>query len=665
MKIYLSVLFGIVFFVKTFSQESINEDALEQFSVQENQSQDDDSYHQSIEHLLKNPLNLNTAETSDLQQFTFLSALQVSAFIRYRNLAGKLLSIYELQAVPLWDNETIQRILPYIKISRSNSLKEDFMQRIKMGEYSFLSRLTFVPGRFENNYKGGREQVFSRLQYRYGNLLQWGLTGEKDPGEAWFGRNSGKGFDFYSAHFFLKNYGIVKALVVGDYSVNIGQGLIQWQSMAFKKSPDILLIKRQAPVLRPYHSSGEVFFQRGAGFTIGKKEWALTGFYSSRKMDGAVIYDTISEEKFIKSWKTDGLHRTDEERALKNKWKLKTYGFSFSYGNAFKNISFNSLHYEMNASMQKPSLPYQYFSFKGQFFTNLSVDWSMTYRNIHLFGEFAIHQFKAPAFISGLLASLDNRLSLSFIWRNISPSYQSLFGNAFMESSSVSNEKGLFAGFSFKPTVKWKIEGYADVFHFPWLKYRKNAPSYGTDLFIQISHRLGKDAEILTRYKEETDSENFLPSTSGSIYNGYPVRSRNWRTQFQIKLNHGFIWRARAEIKWVYNGGLQPERGFLAFSDLIYRPLMKPYSAGFRFQFFETDSYESRVYAYENDVLFRFSIPAFQGKGKRYYINLQYDFGKKCSFWFRWSQTVYMKDSSYLPVGKNQSGLNFQLLYRF
>ncbi len=69
--------------------------------------------------------------------------------------------------------------------------------------------------------------------------------------------------------------------------------------------------------------------------------------------------------------------------------------------------------------------------------------------------------------------------------------------------------------------------------------------------------------------------------------------------------------------------------------------MLKPYSGGIRLQYFETDSYNSRMYAYENDVLYSYSIPVFYDKGYRYYINLNYDLNERLSVWARFVQTIY------------------------
>ena len=83
------------------------------------------------------------------------------------------------------------------------------------------------------------------------------------------------------------------------------------------------------------------------------------------------------------------------------------------------------------------------------------------------------------------------------------------------------------------------------------------------------------------------------------------------------------------------------ETGFLSFFDLLYKPLLKPYSGNIRLEYFETSGYNSRIYTYENDVLYSFSIPALYDKGYRYYINLNFDVKRNLSVWLRWAQTVY------------------------
>ena len=97
---------------------------------------------------------------------------------------------------------------------------------------------------------------------------------------------------------------------------------------------------------------------------------------------------------------------------------------------------------------------------------------------------------------------------------------------------------------------------------------------------------------------------------------------------------------------------------------------MKPFSANIRLQYFETDDYNSRLYAYENDVLYSFSIPVFYEKGYRYYLNVNYDLTKKLTAWARIAQTIN-PDRSIIGSGLDEikgnrkTEVKLQVMYRF
>ena len=76
------------------------------------------------------------------------------------------------------------------------------------------------------------------------------------------------------------------------------------------------------------------------------------------------------------------------------------------------------------------------------------------------------------------------------------------------------------------------------------------------------------------------------------------------------------------------------------------------------------------MYAYENDVLYSYSIPVFYDKGFRYYVNFNYNINNKITIWLRWAQTVY-KDKTTIGsgldeiTGNKKSELKMQVRYLF
>ena len=644
----------------------------------EDQETEDDTYLQELLKLGLDPINLNAADENELNELKVLSPVQIVNLLRYRSILGNLLSIYEVQAIPGWDIHTIRKIKPFITVISHSNLVSSLKAQLKKGEHSLMIRVSQVLERSKgylpdsatkNFYPGSPQRILMRYKYIYKNLLQYGISGEKDPGEQFFKGKQAAGFDFYSAHIFIRDLGIIKALALGDFTVNLGQGLTQWQSLAFKKGPGITSAKRQSAVLKPYNSAGEINFHRGAGITIGKRNWEATIFGSFRKLDANFIpIDSLNPENIISSLQSSGYHRTKSEIEDKGIQQQTSFGGNFSMKIRKLNLGFNAIHYILKFPLVKDAYPYNRFALSGKSFGNYSLDYDFTYRNMHLYGEVASNGKNGLAILSGLMISVSTNADIGLVYRNISREYQSLYTNAFTESTFPANEKGLFAGISLKPATAWLIEAYVDIYKFPWLKFQVNTPSTGSDYFIQATYRPNRQLEIYSRFKRESKAANGNPEALAMS----PVTNqprKNWRTQFNFKINRHVTFRNRVELVWFHKNGYEDSRGFLANADLIYKPMLKPFSANIRLQYFETDDYNSRLYAYENDVLFSYSIPVFYNQGYRYYLNINYDITRKLSAWVRIAQTVNSGQSSIGSgldeiKGNRKTELKLQMLYR-
>ncbi len=606
--------------------------------------------------------------------------MQIANFLSYRAVLGNFINLYELQAVPGWDLLTIQKLRPYISINGATGLI-NFRDRFTDGDRTLLVRVAQTLERSRgyildssnarNFYPGSPQRLFVRYKYTYKNLLQYGVVGEKDPGEEFFKGSQKAGFDFYSAHFFVRNIGIVKSIALGDFTVNMGQGLTQWMSLAFKKGPDIMSVKRQSPVLRPYNSAGEIFFHRGAGITIGRERWQATVFGSLRNIDANfnAVDSSLGQDDFVSSLQLSGLHRTNSEIADKGSQRQLAFGGNISYRINRLHLGVNAVQFKMKYPLVKAPDPYNLYALNGKQFGNYSADYSYTLRNMHFFGEIAVTDKKYPAFVNGLLLSVANSVDMSFFYRNISKGYQSLYTNAFTEGTYPNNEKGFFSGISIKPNVNWRIDAYADVYRFPWLRFRVNAPSEGKDYMLQVTYKPNKVFEIYSRYKAESKSINYNPGQLPLAPVVVQPR-KNWRTHLVYHINPVFTVRTRAEMVWFDKKGAAEEQGFLIFGDLLFKPTRSKWAGNFRLQYFETDSYNSRLYAFENDVLYSFTIPVFYDKGYRLYINANYDISKKLTVWGRVATFIY-PDKNIIGSGLDElkssqkTDVKLQLMYKF
>src|SRR5882672_3951750 len=124
---------GLIFFVvlcaaNDYAQDipPVPEQQIEDLTSAEESETEDDSYFLLLDQYKKHPIDLNTAENTELKELSLLNALQIESLISYRELLGKLISIYELQAIPYWDPATIRKLLPFVRITSAISLREDF-----------------------------------------------------------------------------------------------------------------------------------------------------------------------------------------------------------------------------------------------------------------------------------------------------------------------------------------------------------------------------------------------------------------------------------------------------------------------------------------------------------------------------------------------------------
>lgn len=620
-----------------------DESQLEDLSEEQEVEPEDEYNAQELQAFQKDPVNLNDAER--IADFPLISAAQSENLIRYRQAMGDLVSVYELQAVPGFDPEFIRSILLYITVRPSQSIADNLYQRLRNGHHSIMFRPTLA------------SKTLFRYRYQNREKLQYGLLTEKDAAEHSF-------TDFYSFHLQFRDRGLVKSLILGDYSLNIGQGLIHWQSQAFRKSASVLAIMREAETIRPYQSSGEYNFQRGIATAIGTKRFIATVFFSSRKLDGNI--DSTLMQPLVTSINSSGLHVTKSERARKGNLDLITYGLNFRYGHEQRHVAITAINYQYSLPTSKRPDPYNRFALQGRSFSRFGADYSVTISNLHLFGELALANTGATAVLAGLLASLDKNADLSLVVRNIARNYQSLYGNAFTENTMPSNEQGCYAGLSLRPTSVWRIDTYFDVFRFPWLKYRVDAPSAGYQCLAQLTWKPSRTIEVYSRFRVRSKPLN---SSDGIFNDPGQTDQKNFRAQASMRLNSSVTFRSRVELCWFRAGGGPTSAGQLLFFDLIYKPMGKWYSGNARFQSFEIDSYDARIYAYENDVLFVSSIPLVTGSGWRTYFNFRAKF--KWSFFVRSAVDACVKlaYTHYLdpPSVMSRAGpvLRFQLLFHF
>ncbi len=643
-----------------------------------------------LSYIYDHPLNINNPKhEEELQQLKMLTDIQINNLYEHINRNGKLISIYELQAVPGWNLALIKNMLPFITVNVNlyapsisfkemlkNSTNEVFIRysRILEQQEGYLpiddSTLAASPNK---RYNGSPDKIYSRYRFKFRNNVSLGFTGEKDAGEQYFSGNQKNGFDFYSGHLYLRGFGKLKALALGDFHAQFGQGLTVWSGLAFGKSADVMTSKRNARGLRPYASVDENLFLRGAGATLEFGKLAFTAFGSHKKIDANISYDDTSSNfdgYTITSFQLTGLHRTPSELQDKKVISESHLGGNLQFNTRKLRIGFTGLHSDYNANVQRNLTYYNQFEFNTNKNTVLGADYNLLFKNFNFYGEVSRSANGGMAQIHGALISLDPSVALSIVYRDYQRDFQNNLSNAFAESSKNMNEKGVMIGLKLSKGKKLTLNAYLDQFKFPWLKYLVDKPNtYGHDYLVQLQYKPSKKLIMYGRIRSRDKPVNSIEEIDDIDF-VVAKKQTNYRYNITYKVSESFTLRNRIELVDYKRGMAQKEQGYLVYQDIIYKPLSNPFSFSFRYALFETDSYNSRVYAYENDVLYYFSIPAYYRTGSRTYLTIKYQVRKGIDVWFRWAQwhlnnVDEIGAGNELILGNTKSDIRAQVRFKF
>ena len=624
------------------------------------------------------PLDLNNSSIEELVESGLFNALQVQELFIHLRKYGKLISLEELQTIDGFDLLSIRTLKPYIIVkAEPDLLRRGFSSIIKDGQQEITLRMQevledqkgFSPKEkpTDTRYAGSPIKFYSRYRFTFGNQISAGITGEKDAGEEFFKGSQKNGFDFYSAHLFIKDKSL-KALAIGDYQLKYGQGLLIWSGLATGKNSDVINIKRNNIGIRPYTSVNEFSYLRGGAISYGIKQFTIDAFYSYRKLDAStLLVDSLNDETLVTAFVQDGYHRTQSELDKKNILKNELFGGHLNYRITGFEVGLTAFNTHYGASLEKNDKPYNQFDPSGKEFTGASINYNYNFRNLLFFGETARSSNNAYATLNGLLISLDPRASFSILYRNYARNYECIYCNSFRESDNA-NERGIYMGLAINPTKSINLNSYVDFFKFPWLRYQVDAPSEGIEWLSQLTWTPSKTTSFYLRYKEQQKQEN---QASSSKIDGLVVaRQRNIRINAACKISSSISIQSRLEFNSRKIDHISTANGVVFFQDIQYNKLGSPVSFSIRYVNFDTDNYDTRIYAYENDIPGVFSIPSYYYQGRRVYFLVKYHFARGIDFWVRYGTTYYDNKeevgSGYDVIAKNhKSELKLQLRIGF
>ena len=650
------------------------EEVLEDLSVNNdiNNSVNSLNWENELEELsnrLQEPVNLNSATREQLEQFPFLSDIQIEHLLAYIYIHGQMETIYELQLVEELDRQTIQYLLPFVCIKAINNepafrWKTMLKDAGRYGKNEVLTRLDipfYKRKGYEHTYLGPSVYNSVKYTFRYRDQLYAGGVAEKDAGEPFAALHNRYGYDYYSFYLLLQNCGRLKLLAVGNYRLSFGQGLVMSTDYLMGKTIYASSFNNRSTGIKRHSSTDEYNYFRGVATTVAlTKRLSVSAFYSHRNMDGVVTDGDITSV-----YKT-GLHRSRKEADKKNLLTSQLTGGNVSYQQNHIRLGITGVYYVFNRPYEPELTGYSKYNIHGNHFYNLGIDYAYRWRRFSFQGETAIGK-QGWASLNRLQYSPVQDIQFMLIHRFYSYDYWAMYAHSFGEGSTVQNEQGYYVGLETTPFSHWRFFVSFDLFSFPWKKYRINKPSRGTDGLIQATFtpRTNLSMYLKYRYKQK---ERDLTGSKGTLT--LPIFHHQLRYRLNYSLNDVFSSRTTLDYNHFHSQDRAATKGYQVTQMISSQLPWTRLFADVQGSYFCTDDYDSRVYVSEKGLLYTFYTPSFQGRGFRCAVRLRYELNKHWLFITKFGETIYLNRNEIgsgndLIYGNKKADVQMQLRIKF
>lgn len=662
--------------------QQIVADIVEDLAEQDEAEQDYSDITNQLLQLAETPIDLNTATADQIRALVFLNDFQLASLLHYRDSLGPVYSIYELMCLPGFNQLDVLRLGPFLKFGNQPSTDS---QSLGLSPCRMRSQLALrfrtqleTPAGYTDaytgsgKYLGNKHSYFMRYSLRAGKHIELGLTGEKDAGEPFFNGTFKTGFDYLGGHITLRDYKRVRTLVVGSFDAGFGEGLTFWSGLSMGKSGSTLGGSKRSMGLRPHASAYEAQYLQGVGINIElSRRLDFIAFGSYRLVDARLSTDTLfADDQAFTSLLESGYHRTASELSARHTLPEVVAGGHVRYNLNNAQLGLTFVHQHVGGKYDRVPAVYE-LGPRPSSKTALGSNFRLNLRQHSLFGEASIdlsNNGQLAALVGGLF-NISNTVQVSLVGRSYAREFNSRYTAGLSEGGN-SNEHGIYLGTSLLPTKGWRLSAYIDLFRFPWMRYGIYAPSSGRDLLLLSEHTLTPRVSAQLRLRHKQRAANIAGAVSMGATPVLMRTANSARLQLTCAVSRGLSLKSGLHLNAQSSDSSTSEVGFALTQDVSYRPSRLPMQLSARFAIFDTPSWNSRIYSYESDMLYAFSVPAYYSRGTRMFVLLRYSPLRWADVYVRYAQTYFSQVEELgagadLVQGNTRSELKLMLRLRF
>lgn len=648
----------------------------------DNETDGDVDLKERLEALAQHPMQINLLRRDDLLQLPFITEEQVDSLLSYRAKKRGFVSLGELQLIRGIDYYTRVFLSLFVRCEAAYPLTEEQLQRkqeadkithkLFTGNHTIESRLDWPLYQREgyapqkgvsatNWYAGNSLHHTIRYRYHYKQEVLYGVTLEKDAGEP-VCKQGFYPYDYWSGYVLLRPKAEPWSVVVGDYNVYGGRGLLLGKPQFGGKVQQMLTLKRPQTQFKAHTSADESRYFRGMAAAYQVKALRAVAYLSYRKLDGR--FDNKSHDT-IRTILTSGLHRTLSEIASRHTLACLTTGASVDYTAQRWGLSANAIvtHYGRVVSPQERV--YNQYYFRGRTAVGSSLSYYVLLGRLSVVGEWAVDGKGHLAVENSLNYRVSQRLSLNAQQRHFSYRFISINGQALQQGSRVANEQGLMLGARYLPLQRLELMGYVDMFRFPkptFNAYFDNTS--GFEAALQGQYSFSNHFKLQCRYQAKQKQYNYT-------YN----KERLLERRMTQKLRAAAVWtlshvdcNVQTDVVNAYRQSGKSAWGAMLSTRVGWKPSTTFQLKAFA-SLFMTDDYDSRVYAYEPQLLHVMSFSSFFNQGWRGVLLANWQCMKSFALSLRYGTLKYFNRSTQssgteMIHSSWKNDVSFQLIFK-
>lgn len=584
--------------------------------MDEKEHEDYASAHSSLlsdlEALYHHPININTATREQILRLPFISEAQADSLLLYRQQRKVFRTLGELQVISGLDYTTRCRLSLFTYVGDTIRTKTPLKQIFGCGRHElyntlhvpFYQRAGYTSSHPNAQYLGNRLSHTTRYRYQHHEGVSYGLTLQKDCGEP-AAKQGFYPYDYISAYMQVEGLIPNVSLLVGDFEVNYGTGLLLGNNFFNSPKSAVTIPPRTTSQLRPHTSSAESGFMRGVASSFRwKRNWETMVFLSYDKVDATLRNDTVT------SFKTDGLHRNFNEIDKRRTVGQFVAGTRTSFRQSHWQVGANGYYAHYDKMIYPTPKAYNKYYLRGQNVGGISLDGACRNKYLSYQGEVAMDNGAHLATTHLLQGKVIPSLTLTMQGRYFSPRYVSPFAETLQSGSRVQNETGVLLGAKYQVNARLTTTAYADWCYHPRPTYRADQPSQRFKCEAEGTYSLNDNVNFQLSYRFNTKQQNVT---------GYDLMEYVGRHQLQFSSlykQEKFQVNAMTSMVVATTQTSSPEYGFLISSRGKYTPI-PTLSLQLLAALFFTDGYSSRIYTYEPQLKYSGGFPTFAYHGIR------------------------------------------------